>query len=86
MNDVKLALRKLVRRPTFSLTTLGCLALGIGATTAIGSVINTLFLASASVEDLDRVAFFMALQDGVEPYGVSPIEIETYRARSRSFR
>lgn len=80
-----LALRKLARRPVFSLTTLFCLALGIGATTAIGSVINTLFFKSASVEDLDRVAFFMAMREGVEPFGVSPIEIEAYRTRSKSF-
>jgi putative ABC transport system permease protein len=86
MNELKLALRKLARRKVFSLTTLLCLALGIGATTAIGSVINTLFFKSASVEDLDRVAFFMAMREGVEPFGVSPIEIEAYRARSRSFR
>jgi putative ABC transport system permease protein len=86
MNEMTLALRKLARRPVFSLTTLLCLALGIGATTAIGSVINTLFFKSASVEDLNRVAFFMAMREGVEPFGVSPIEIEAYRARSQSFR
>jgi hypothetical protein len=86
MNEMTLALRKLARRPVFSLTTLFCLALGIGATTAIGSVIRTLFFKSASVEDLDRVAFFMAMREGVEPFGVSPIEIEAYRARSQSFR
>ncbi len=85
MNDLKLALRKLARRKVFALTTLLCLALGIGATTAIGSVINTLFFKSASVEELDRVVFFMAMREGVEPFGVSPIEIEAYRARSRSF-
>jgi putative ABC transport system permease protein len=85
MNEMTLALRKLARRPVFSLTTLFCLALGIGATTAIGSVINTLFFKSASVEDLDRVGFFMAMREGVEPFGVSPIEIEAYRTRSKSF-
>jgi predicted permease len=86
MNEIKLALRKLARRPVFSLTTLLCLALGIGATTAIGSVINTLFFESASVNDLDGLAFFMAMREGVEPFGVSPIEIEAYGARSRSFQ
>jgi putative ABC transport system permease protein len=86
VNELKLAFRKLARRKVFSLTTLFCLALGIGATTAIGSVINTLFFKSASVDDLDRVAFFMAMRDGVEPFGVSPIEIEAYLARSQSFQ
>jgi predicted permease len=86
MNDILLALRKLARRPVFSLTTLFCLALGIGATTAIGSVVNTLFFQSASVENLEQVAFFMAMREGIEPFGVSPLEIERYRSRSRSFR
>jgi putative ABC transport system permease protein len=86
MNDVSLAVRKLARRKIFSLTTVLCLALGIGATTAIGSVVNTLFFQSAAVEDLNRVVFFMAMRDRVEPFGVSPIEIEAYQARSRSFR
>ncbi len=86
MNEMKLALRKLARRPVFSLTTVLCLALGIGAATAIGSVVDTLFFQSASVEDLDRVAFFMAMREGVEPFGVSPLEIEAFGARSQSFR
>jgi len=86
MNEITLAVRKLARRPAFSLTTLLCLALGIGATTAIGSVIKTLFLESAAVEDLDGLAFFMAMREGVEPFGVSPLEIEAFRDSSRSFR
>jgi predicted permease len=86
MNDIRLALRKLARRRVYSLTTLLCLALGIGATTGIGSVVNTLFFRSASVENLDRVVFFMAMREGVEPFGVSPLEIEAYGSRSRSFR
>jgi putative ABC transport system permease protein len=86
MNEVTFALRKLARRPVFSLTTILCLALGIGATTGIASVVNTLFFESASVEDLDRVAFFTAMREGTEPFGVSPLEIEAYQARTRSFR
>jgi putative ABC transport system permease protein len=86
MKELALAVRKLARRPVFSLTTVLCLALGIGATTGIASVVKTLFFESASVEDLDRVAFFMAMREGTEPFGVSPLEIEAYRARSRSFR
>jgi len=81
-----IALRKLARRPVFSLTTLLCLALGIGATTAIGSVVNTLFFKSAAVEELDRVAFFMAMREGVEPFGVSPIEARAFKERSQSFQ
>jgi putative ABC transport system permease protein len=85
VRSLQIAIRKLLRRPLYSVPTILCLALGIGATTAIGSVVNALFLQSASVEDLDRVVFFMAMREGTEPFGVSPIEIEAYTARSRSF-
>jgi putative ABC transport system permease protein len=84
--NLKITVRKLLKRPVFSVTTVLCLALGIGATTAIGSLILTLFFQSASVQALDRLVFFMSLREGVEPFGVSPIEIEAYPARSHSFR
>jgi putative ABC transport system permease protein len=84
--NLKIVVRKLLKRPVFSVTTVVCLALGIGATTAIGSVVLTLFFQSASVRELDRLVFFLALREGVEPFGVSPIEMEAYPARSHSFR
>jgi putative ABC transport system permease protein len=82
---LQIAIRKLLRRPLYSVPTVLCLALGIGATTAIGSVVNALFLQSASVHELDRIVFFMAMREGTEPFGVSPIEIGAYTERSRSF-
>lgn len=85
MKALQIAIRRLLRRPLYSVPTILCLALGIGASTAIGSVVNALFLQSASVEELDRVVFFMAMREGTEPFGVSPIEIEAYTARGRSF-
>ncbi len=39
-NDVRFALRGLFRTPGFTMITIGTLALGIGATTAIFSVVN----------------------------------------------
>lgn len=84
--NLKIVIRKLLKRPVFSVTTVLCLSLGIGATTAIGSLVLTLFFQSATVQALDRVVFFLALREGVEPFGVSPIEIEAYGARSHSFK
>jgi putative ABC transport system permease protein len=82
---LRISLRKLWNRPLFTITTVGCLVLGIGAATAVFTVVNGLLLRPTPVTDVDDVAFFMALRGGVEPYGVSPIEIQAYLDRSRSF-
>ena len=82
---LRISFRKLWKRPLFTITTVACLALGIGAATAIFTVVNGLLLRPTPVENVDDVAFFMAMRDGVEPYGVSPLEIQAYIDRSRSF-
>ena len=54
--DVRFALRQLVRSPGFAVLAAAMLALGIGATTTIFSVINTVFLRPpAHVRDPDRL-------------------------------
>src|SRR6185369_15208129 len=49
MNDVKFAVRMLLKSPGFTAVTVLTLALGIGANTAIFTVINTLMLRSLPV-------------------------------------
>ena len=57
-NDVKHAIRMFRKNPAFSVTAVAVLALGIGATTAIFSVVNTVLLKPLPVPDADR---FVAL-------------------------
>jgi predicted permease len=55
VQDVRYGVRMLVHTPSFSIVAILSLTLGIGASTAIFSVVNGVLLRSTPVADLDRV-------------------------------
>jgi MacB-like protein len=55
--DLRYAVRQLTKTPGFTLTCVLTLALGIGANTAVFSVMNAILLKSLPVSDPDRVVF-----------------------------
>ena len=66
MRDVRHASRRLLRAPLFTLATLLTLALGIGANTAIFTVVNGVLLRSLPFPEPDRLAGVWQSAPGVD--------------------
>ncbi len=79
--DLRLGLRQMAKAPGFTAVAIITLALGIGATTAIFSVVNAVLLRPLPYKDDGRLA--VILQQGRNP--VSPANFIDWQNQSQSF-
>ena len=85
-SHLKLALRRLAKEPGFTMTVVVVLALGIGATTAIFSVVNAVLLHPFPYTDSGRIAFIGSTRVGQN--GNMPVtypDFLDWQKQSRSF-
>jgi putative ABC transport system permease protein len=87
IRDFRYALRTLAKSPGFAAVTVGTLALGIGANTAIFSVVRGVLLRELPYRDARRIVVVWEdlIREGNHRFSVAAPNFEDLRARSRSF-
>ncbi len=87
LQDLRYACRSLLRQPTFALTAILTLGLGIGATTAIFSVVNAVILRPIPFDEPERVVSVQTFwtESGRRSQNVSAPDFHDWRTQSESF-
>ena len=85
MQDLRYALRGLRRSPGFTLTAVLTLALGIGANTAIFSVLNAVLLRPLPFGEPTKLVWGWGKTEGTDIAGIGPPPFRDYRAQNRTF-
>ena len=87
MNDLKFAFRQLLKNPGFTAVAVLTLALGIGANTAIFSVVNAVLLRPLPFKNPDRLVWIWEnnLSKNVPINPASPANLMDWRNQSRVF-
>jgi putative ABC transport system permease protein len=87
LRDVRFALRSFLKTPGFTAVVVAVLALGIGANTAIFSVVNAVLLRPLPYKDSERLVMLWGnvRRQVVERRGASFPDFVDWRDRSRSF-
>ena len=87
LQDVRFGLRVLWNRPGFTAVALAVLALGVGANTAIFSVVNAVLIRPLPYPGAERVIAFDAVNPpkGITESNMSAPDFVDWKAQSRSF-
>lgn len=80
--DLRHAFRSFRRSPTFTLAAVAALALGIGANTAVFSVVNAVLLEPVAAPDPDRLVLFMNTSPNGSGPAASPAKFQHWREQT----
>ena len=85
LQDIRYAARKLIQAPAFSLVAIGTLAVAIGASTAIFSVVNSVVLRPLPFREPERLVRVMNVRQGQKYFYASPLDFLDWRKGTHSF-
>jgi putative ABC transport system permease protein len=83
--DLRFAARTLVKNPGFTIIAVVTLSLGIGASTAIFSVVNAVLLRALPYRDADRIVTVWQTKSGAMEPGASPANFFDWRSGNQVF-
>ena len=87
IKDLRYGVRSFLKRPGFLVIAVATLALGIGATTAMFTVVNSVLLRPLQFPEPERVVIFEGInpRDGITESNVSVPDIDDWQKQSQSF-
>ena len=83
--DLRFAIRLLWRDPSFTVSAVAVLALGIGVNTMLFTVVNAHTIRGLPIRDAERVVYLTTMNDRVPDLGVSFHDFIDWQTRSRSY-
>src|SRR5215218_8650377 len=86
LKDIRYGIRGLLKRPGFTAIALIALALGIGANTAIFSLVNAVVLRPLPFPESDQLVWVWGnITSGVNRASVAPLDFTDYRSQNKTF-
>src|SRR5262247_1629167 len=86
IKDIRYGIRSLLKRPSFTAIALVALALGIGANTAIFSLVHAVVLQPLPYPDPDRLVWAWGnIRNAGNRASVAPLDFLDFRSQNKTF-